>query len=79
MIREQKLEMACMLVLMFHSGEPWTDDKRLLWANYLTQLLGPAVNRPRKDGYHHQVGYIEPTNEATTRNLCDAVRAALQP
>lgn len=58
---------ALKLVLMFHSGAPWTDERRLDWVNGLTRLLGPAMSRRERFA----------SDEATTKNLCDAVRAAI--
>lgn len=68
-----RLKTACDLVLMFHSGSPWTYEKQQDWANGLTDLLGTASSRKTRDGSY----LVVPTNEATTRNLCDAVRAAM--
>lgn len=60
-----KLIEANKLTLLFHSASPWTDEKRAAFTNGLTVCLGPAIEREYQ------------SNEATTRNLCDAVRAAL--
>jgi hypothetical protein len=68
------LRTAAELVLLFHSGSPWDWDKKQQWDCKLIELLGPASSR-KPAGYHH--GLIPATNEATTKNLCDAVRAAL--
>jgi len=68
------------LVLLFHSGSPWTFDKQQDWANKLTELLGPAAGRDPKVVNAYGDGTwdgVKPTNEATTKNLCNAVRAAL--
>lgn len=71
-IREVRLQMACELVLLFHSGGDWSAAKRAEWERKLTELLGPKDIRNRPFG-------IPASNEATTRNLCDAVRKALKP
>lgn len=60
------LETACRLVLLFHSGSPWDFQKQQAWQNGLIEL-GLDVGDPS----HNHSG------EATTRNLCNAVRAAL--
>lgn len=70
------LRTAAELTLLFHDGSHWTDEKRHLWDVKLTELLGPAAQR-QPESYHYSVGKIQPTNEATTRNLCNAVRAAM--
>lgn len=59
--RNAKLTEALKLVLLFHSGSPWDDEKKEAWANHLKLIFGEFVQ----------------TNEATTKNLCNAVRAAL--
>ena len=80
---EEKLKackIALELVLLFHSGSAWTLEKQQEWANKLTELLGPAAERdPKVVGAHGDGTWdsAEPTNEATTRNLCNAVRATL--
>lgn len=71
-IREIRLQMACELVLLFHSGADWSVTKRADWNNKLTELLGPKDIRNGR-------GSVPASNEATTRNLCDAVRKALEP
>lgn len=79
--RERSLELACKLVLLFHSGTPWTWEKQQEWANGLTELLGSAAGRdPKIVGANADGTWdgAEPTNEATTKNLCNAVRAALK-
>jgi hypothetical protein len=63
---------ACKLTLLFHSGSPWDFDKQQEWANGITELLGPANGR-------ETFGSLVPeTNEATTKNLCRAIRAAIE-
>lgn len=69
MTREQKLEAACKLVLLFHGAGEWTMDKRLEWDNTIGSLL--ADDGGRVPSVHW--------NEATTKNMCDAVRKALAP
>lgn len=79
--REDKLAQACQLALLFHSGSPWTFEKRQEWANGLTELLGPASTRDCKVVGANGDGTWDgamPTNEATTKNLCNAIRAALK-
>jgi len=51
------------LVLLFHSASPWDFDKQQKWQQLCHQLLG----RPKFD-----TGW-----DATTKTLCDAVRATL--
>lgn len=65
--RITKMRLALELVLLFHGNGPWDDYKRQAWSNGLTELLGVAFSR---EDY--------PTNEATTKNLCNAVRKALE-
>lgn len=62
MTREEKLELACNMVLAFHSGD-WTWVKQNAWVNAMVTLC-PSQQHP---------------DEATTKNLCDAVREALKP
>lgn len=52
-------------VLLFHGGGEWDAVKRSAWELLLTQCFESTAVR------------LPPTNEATTKNLCDAVRAAL--
>lgn len=75
-----RLVTACELVLLFHSGSPWDDAKRYHWAEKLTFLLGPAERRdPRVVNANGDGTWdgARPSNEATTKNLCNAVRAVL--
>lgn len=58
-----KKDAALEAVLLFHSGSPWDDTKRLRWLELAHLVL--------KDVYY--LNY-----EATTRVLCDMVREALK-
>ena len=49
----ERLREALRLTLLFHSGSPWDDSKRLAWLK------------------------ITGVEEATTKVLCDTIRAAL--
>lgn len=51
------------LVLLFHAASPWTTRKKLAWLNRITVIANASGI-----GLH---------TEATTRALCDAVRATL--
>lgn len=77
--RCEKLGEVCRLALLFHSGSPWDNEKNEAWANGLTNILGPAIARDCKvvgaNGDGTWDGAL-PTNEATTKNLCNAIRAA---
>lgn len=75
MSREEKLETACALVLIFHAGD-WTEEIKEQWDTGMNSLLGRPETRPASS-YHHQFGHVNDTNEATTRNLCNAIRVAL--
>lgn len=80
---EQKRYMIAALdaVLLFHSGSPWDWDKKQRWDNLLTVIMGPAAGRdPKVVGSYGNGCWdgAEPTNEATTKNLCNAVREALR-
>lgn len=80
-LENARLKQACELVLLFYTVGPWTYDKSQAWANGLTELLGCAFSRDSKivgvngDGTWDKA---VPTNEASTKNLCNAVRAALR-
>ncbi len=63
--RQEKMEAALEAVVLFHSGSPWDDAKRARWDTLAEALLGFAAG-----GGHW---------EATTRVLCDMVRAARTP
>lgn len=76
-----RLRTACELTLLFYSVGPWTDDKRANWSQRMDALLGPAIERDERVTGSNQDGTWDgamPTNEATTKNLCNAVRAALK-
>ena len=78
--QKERLVTACELVLLFHSGSPWDDAKRYHWAEKLSSLLGPAIRRDPRVVNANADGTWDGspvTNEATTKNLCNAVRAAL--
>lgn len=66
MTEVEKLRLACRLVLLFHSGSHWDDQKREEWQNGLIDL-GLDVGDPARGR----------SSEATTRNLCNAVRTVL--
>lgn len=73
------MEHALRLVLLFH-GARWDDEQKQAWANGLTFILGTASGRdPKAMGANGDGTWdrATPTNEATTKNLCNAVRAAL--
>ncbi len=77
----EKLKTACELTLLFHSGSPWDFEKQNKWANLLTDLMGSASSRdPRIVGANGDGTWdgAMPTNEATTKNLCNAQRAAIR-
>lgn len=79
--RNDKLREALKLVLLFHSGSPWDFEKQQAWANGLTAILGNATSRDPKVVGANGDGTWDgacPTNEATTKNLCNAARAALK-
>ena len=65
---------ACNAVLLFHSGSPWDDAKQAEWQRLGALLLG----EPKFHDYHYARGSMTPTSfEATTRVLCDMVRAVI--
>lgn len=69
---------ACKLVLLFHSGSPWDFEKRQAWVNGLHSLIttnDPKVTGANGDGTWDAKGNRE---DATTKNLCNAVRAAIE-
>lgn len=80
-LENTKLKQACELTLLFYTVGPWDYDKSQAWANGLTVLLGCAFSRDCKivgaNGDGTWDGAV-PTNEATTKNLCNAIRAALK-
>lgn len=59
----RRMAEALKLVLLFHSGSPWTQEKQSQWWSGLNATMGEDR---------------ENDNAATTANLCDAVRAALK-
>jgi len=63
------MELALEAVLLFHSGSPWDDDKRIRWQITAKILLGPCTLLSSH-------GLPVDQWEATTRVLCDMVRAA---
>ncbi len=68
--QQEKRELALEAVLLFHSGSPWDADKRGRWVFLAHSLLGPCTQLN---------AYGLPTDQpwdATTRVLCDMVRAA---
>lgn len=65
--KNARLTEACKLVLLFHSGSPWDIQKSLSWQNGMGQLLQSETGRVPDD-----------FSDATTKNLCNAVRAALK-
>lgn len=77
---ETGLASACELVLLFYQCGWWDDVKRAEWDKRMNLLLGPPESRDSKLVGAHGDGTWDgatPTNEATTKNLCNAVRAAL--
>jgi len=56
-------------VLLFHSGSPWDDAKRLRW-----QTICSLVHLPSETG---GFGGYAPGWSATTKILCDIVRKAI--
>jgi hypothetical protein len=58
---------ALQLALLFHSGEPWTHQREIAWAN-LIRTIEQETGRT----------VVQGRIEATTRVLCDAIRAALE-
>jgi hypothetical protein len=66
----EKMDLALEAVLLFHSGSPWDDKKRMRWAFLTSSILGPCKQLS---------AYGTPTGrgwDATTKVLCDMVRAA---
>lgn len=79
MSTNEALLKACKLTLLFHSGR-WDYEAKEQWANWLTDLLGNATSRDAKIVGANGDGTWDgatPTNEATTKNLCNAQRAAI--
>lgn len=78
----ERLATACELTLLFYTVGPWTDEKRAQWSEKMDSILGPVDKRDRKTVGANGDGTWDgarPSNEATTKNLCNAVRAALTP
>ncbi len=76
-----KAKLALEAVLLFHSGGPWTSDKAKRWGEILNDTLGPSNSRnPSIVGANGDGTWdgARPGNEATTKNLCNMVRAALK-
>lgn len=69
-----KKDLALEAVLLFHGGGPWTDDNRQRWQVICAEVLGrPSdyANREREKTQFGAAGW-----DATTKTLCDIVRAA---
>lgn len=64
--RIDALQAACKMTLLFHSASPWDASKRIQW-NELRRQINLAI-----DGIPGEI-----FEDATTKVLCDAVRAAL--
>lgn len=67
-------------VLLFYSASHWTADKKQQWEDRMNILLGDSVTRhPKVVGSNGDGTWdgARATNEATTKNLCNGVRAAL--
>jgi hypothetical protein len=78
----KRLVAACELTLLFYTVGPWTAEKRTQWSEKMASILGPVDKRdPRTVGDNGDGTWdgARPSNEATTKNLCNAVRAALTP
>lgn len=76
----ERLVAACELTLLFYTVGPWTDEKRAQWSEKMDSILGPVDKRGRRavgDNGDGTWDGARPSNEATTKNLCNAVRAAL--
>lgn len=65
MTKAEKMELALEAVLLFHSGSPWDEEKSMRWQFLAVSVLGPP-----------EFGLLVNRWEATTRVLCDMVRAA---
>lgn len=78
--QKERLVMACELTLLFYTVGPWTDAKRQEWSEKMDAILGPALERDERVVGANGDGTWDgacPGNEATTKNLCNAMRAAL--
>lgn len=60
----EKAKRALQAVLLFHGAGPWDGAKRMEWVNIMAEVLGEKVKGN--------------TLEATTRNLCNLAREALE-
>lgn len=82
LLDQKRLMIAALdVVLLFHGGDPWDWDKKQRWADLLTVVMGAANHRdPKVVGSHGDGTWdpVAPTEEATTKNLCNCVRAALK-
>jgi len=61
--RLDALQAACKMTLLFHSASPWDASKRIQWNKLRRQIIKDCDKEIFED--------------ATTKVLCDAVRAAL--
>lgn len=68
---DQPLKDALNAVLLFHSASPWNEEKKHEWQRLCRSLLGSP-----QDGKPYSSYIIE--FDASTRTLCDMVRAALK-
>jgi len=67
--------LALQAVLLFHSASPWDEEKRKNWQEIAHAVLGEPWCSD--EHYSRQPGGRPVEWEATTRVLCDIVRAAL--
>ncbi len=75
-----KLRAACELVLLFYSAPHWNASAKEKWNQGMNLCLGKPEDRDiRVTGAHGDGTWdgASATNEATTKNLCNAVKAAL--
>ena len=68
-MEEDYTPLALEAVLLFHSGSPWDDDKRLRWTEICSRVKLPPE---RSTHVAYEDGW-----SATTKCLCDIVRAAI--
>lgn len=71
-VASERRRLALEMVLMFHGGGYWTDDKRLDWTNAAVSILGTGYTQKTSHGLDAHFSF-----DATTKVLCDCVRAAL--
>jgi hypothetical protein len=74
---KEALLQACKLVLLFHSGSHWTFEKQQEWVKGMHALIttnNPVVVGANEDGTWDRNAARE---DVTTKNLCNAVRAAI--